>query len=123
MPQPQPPISRHDCAQTARAEEATTKAAVLRLQYQEKLGTLVQVGDARAALERWATFANREMKACIDKFVSEVQSAHSIDVGAELVNSLVETTANRVADYAQKLGESLIADSGDISATAARSNS
>ena len=100
----------------ARAEEATVKSAVLRLQYQEKLGTLVAVEDARQALERWATFANREMKACIERLVSEVQAAHSIDVSADLVNPLVESTANRVADYAQKLGESIAAGSGDIPA-------
>ena len=107
---------QHDALTRARTEESSVKSALGRIQYNEKIGTLVPADDAGRALEDWAGYANREYLAGVDKLVNEIQSAHEIQVDSETVQNIAESTARRIAEYAGKLGGALAGGSEALSA-------
>lgn len=98
----------------ARAEESMIKAAKLRLEYQRDIGALVLGEDAEKALNDWARFANREIIQGFHKLVSEIQSAYSLQVNPDMVDSIVKPTTDRIRDHAQKLGADIVAGGAEL---------
>lgn len=87
----------------ARTEEAEVKAALGRLQVQEKLGRLVDIEEARELLTNWASFANREFRSAIDRLCLDIESVHGIAISSEVKDKNVSAAIGRVKNYSEKL--------------------
>ncbi|MBL4835749.1 MAG: hypothetical protein JKY26_17500 [Pseudomonas sp.] len=96
----------------ARLEEMQVKSANGRLQYHEKLGTLVQAEAAQHCLVDWASFANREYSGGIERLIQEIESVNKITIDRSVVIKVAGATTERIAGYAEKLGAQLVGGSG-----------
>ncbi len=90
----------------ARIDESRIKTANGRLDYLEKIKTLVPRDFCVVILKDWAGYANREFGSAFKTLVSDVQAEYDIDIDAELVNKIAGPTTERIRDYAGKLAES-----------------
>ena len=98
--------SQQQSLTVARTEEATVKAALGRVSYHEKIGTIVSVDDAKDFLSDWAGYANREYRSGTERLILDVEAVFSINVEKELVDKHAGSAINRVKRYAEKLGAS-----------------
>lgn len=87
----------------AKTEQALGDAALKRIMVNEKLGVLIAKEDALKTLVDWASYTNRQIKEGIDRFIADIQSAHSIEIDKEMRLKYVSTTTERVRGYALKL--------------------
>jgi len=91
-----------------RAEESEMKTNLLRLEYEEKLGSLVVATEAEEGLRDWAGFANREFGICIENIVASIESEQGIVVDREQVAKIAGATIERVRARADALGRRLL---------------
>lgn len=103
----------------ARIEESEMKTATMRIQYHEKLGTLVVLAEAQALLVNWAAYANREFRQANNRLVLDIKSMLGVDVPDELRDKHVGAAIERVKAYGLKLASGDGNGSGDVSATQA----
>ena len=92
----------------AKEQEALANAALKRLTYHEKLGTLILKEEAHQFLTEWAVNANQAYGEGFDGFVEDLQDQFEIDIPTELIDQYVTTTAERVRRHALQL----VGDSG-----------
>lgn len=111
--------SLHDERTRSQIKESETKTANLRLQYHEKLGSLVILEEARAFLMDWAAYANREFRQANERLVLDIKSMLDVDVPDELRDKHVGAAIERVKSYALKLASGGSDGSGGVPATKA----
>jgi len=87
----------------AKTEQAEADAALKRLNYHEKLGTLILKEDAQDLLKKWAVKAIQEYKDGFDGFVEDLQDQLEIEVPEELIETYVTSTNKRVGRAAVEL--------------------
>lgn len=88
----------------AKTQESQANAALKTLQYHEKIGTLVLKDEVHDLLSNWASYANRQFRQSFDRFTEEVSSQCNVDVPPTLREKHATAAAERVRDYALKLG-------------------
>lgn len=96
----------------ARTEEAVVKAALGRLLYHEKLGTLVPVADVEGPLLDWAGYTAQQIRVGFDDLKSKVETKYQVEIDPEMVNKVVGSTTSRIEGYAQHISRDLV-DGGD----------
>ncbi|MEH6825641.1 MAG: hypothetical protein V7629_17220 [Motiliproteus sp.] len=106
----------------ARIEESEVKTALGRIQYHEKLGSLVILEEARAFLMDWAAYANREFRQANERLVLDIKSMLDVDVPDELRDKHVGAAIERVKSYALKLASDGSDSSEGVPATEAVTN-
>ncbi len=92
----------------ARAAESEIKAAVGRLEYHEKLGTLVPSEDAERALCDWAGFVAREVPALAERIIQSVET-EGIALGRDRAKTAGAATIERIRKHAVELAGGLTA--------------
>lgn len=105
-----------------RAAESHIKTAMMTLEYNEKIGTLVPADLAASGLKEWCGNANREYLSGIHALVGEIKSVYKIDVDNELVNNIVNSTIARIQDHAQSISEDLCSSREDVFAAGSDSD-
>ena len=96
----------------ARIESERVKSANGLIDYQVKIGKLVQASEAEDVLVEWADFTSREMDNCIKSMVHEIETVLDKSIDDDLVNKFVNPATERISNYAEKLGKR-ITDSGE----------
>ena len=97
-----------------RAEESQVKTAMMRLEYNEKIGLLIAAEDAADVITGWCVVANREYLSGFMKLVGEIQSAYKIEVDNKLVENIAGPTLKRIQDHASDASGDLVEGGGDI---------
>ncbi|SFQ70282.1 hypothetical protein SAMN05216578_102267 [Halopseudomonas formosensis] len=115
--------SQAELLAAARIEESTVKAANGRLAYHEKLGTLVPTADAAFALNDWASFANREYQAGVEKLTQEIETKLKVSIDRGMVDRIAGTTISRIGGYADKLGQRIAGGSQALQSAQAGTDS
>lgn len=87
----------------AKEEEARANAALKRLTYHEKLGTVILKEEAHAFLTEWANQANQAYSEGFDGFVEDLQDQFEIDIPTELIDKYATATSERVRVHALQL--------------------
>lgn len=100
-----------------RAAESAVKTAMMVLDYNEKLESLVPADDAAAAIIDWCSMANREYLSAIMALVGEIKSTYKIKIDNQLVENIVSPAITRIKDYAAGIGRDLNAGGGNVLAT------
>lgn len=100
----------------ARTEEARVKAALGRLDYQERLGRIIGTQDAERALMDWAGYASREYSSGMEKLVLEIEHGYKVSIDRNMVEESVRTTSEGIKRHAEKLGGALVENLGNIHA-------
>ncbi|MCU7845315.1 MAG: hypothetical protein KZQ93_15910 [Candidatus Thiodiazotropha sp. (ex Monitilora ramsayi)] len=100
----------------ARTQEARVKAALGRLDYQERLGQIIEAKDAERALTEWAGLANREYSSGAEKLVIEIEQEHGISIDRAMVEKSVRATAGGIQRHAEKLSGALVVGCGEVQA-------
>lgn len=100
-----------------RAAESEVKAALMVLEYNEKIKVLVPADDAAAGLMDWCGNSNREYLSGISALVGEIKSVYKIDVDNELVDKIVNSTISRIQDHAQSISGDLCSSLENICAS------
>jgi len=91
----------------AKTEEAQVKAALGRLAYNEKLGTLVIAEDAAQAVVNWAAYANREIRGAVERLRQALEKEHGISIDASTLSDVVEPAIERIGEFAGDVAEGL----------------
>ncbi len=95
----------------ARIDDLESKASLNRLNYYERIGTLVPLELASTTLGEWAGYTSQEIKDGFEKLCIEIESKYSISIDDEVRNNVAGTTVERIKSYGLKLGQSLGASS------------
>ena len=111
------PTSDRSALAEAKTDQAQADAALKRLMVNEKVGVLVPKDEGLEMLMDWASYANRQIKEGIDRFIADLQSMHSIEIDKELRLKYVSTTTERIRSYALKLAGDRDDSSGDVQDT------
>ena len=90
-----------------RAAESQVKTAMMTLEYNEKLGSVVLGSDAEAVLTEWCGVSNREYLSGVSALVNEIQSVYKISIDKKLVEKIVNPTVSRIKDHAEVAGKDL----------------
>lgn len=98
----------------AKTREALSNATLKDLQVHEKLGTLILRDDAFQLLADWARYANRQYRQSFDRLTEELNSQFNFEIPPALREKHATTAAERVRDYALKLGGVDGGSGGDI---------
>ena len=101
----------------SRIHSENVKAANGLLDYQAKLGNLVQASAAEEVLVEWADYTAREIDSCVEALVHEIESKHDISIDEETVNNLVGAAIGRIGGYAAKLGQRIAPSGSDVPAS------
>ena len=97
-----------------RAGESAVNTALKRLDYHERLGSLIHAEDAALVITDWCSTANREYRSGIAKLIGEIQSVLKVEVPNELVENIVSPTVKRIQDHAGRLGRDLVEGGDDV---------
>lgn len=92
----------------AKTEESVVKTAMLRLDYNRNIKLAIYAYDVAGVLNDWARYANREYTQGVHKIVSEIESAHEIEIDRALVVKIASATTERIKDHAAKLGRDIV---------------
>jgi hypothetical protein len=106
-----------------RAEESAVKTAMMRLEYNQRIGELVPASDAALAISDWCSSANREYRSGINKLTSEIQSTLKVDIPSTLVETIVNPTIERIQSHARSIGEAIVAGVDGVHAAEATADS
>ncbi|MBB1489085.1 hypothetical protein [Oceanospirillum sediminis] len=98
----------------ATIEEKTAKTALYRLQYHEKLGSLVNLEEAQSLLTDWASYANRKFTQSVEEMVTEIEQQHGIKISPELREKHAGTATERIRNFVGKLIASAEDGSGAV---------
>ena len=98
-----------------RAEESAVKTAMMRLEYNERIGELVAADDAAQAITEWCSSANRDYRTGINKLVGEIQSTFKIEIPTDMVEKIVKPTVERIQGHAQRAGRDIAERGGGVS--------
>ncbi|MCU7839760.1 MAG: hypothetical protein KZQ94_10340 [Candidatus Thiodiazotropha sp. (ex Troendleina suluensis)] len=98
----------------ARTEEARVKAALGRLDYQQRLGLIVSAEDAERTLIDWAGLANREFASGTEKLILEIEHTLDVSIDRAMVEESVRTTTEGIKRHAEKLSGALVEGLGDL---------
>lgn len=106
-----------------RAEESAVKTAMMRLEYNQKIGVLVPADAAAQAISDWCSSANREYRTGINKLISEIQNTLKADIQPGLVETIVNPTIERIQSHARRIGDDLVTRVDGVHATGAPADS
>lgn len=98
----------------ARINSENVKSGNGLLDYQVKLGNLVQAAEAEEVLVEWADYTTREIDSCVEALVHEIESKYNISIDEKTVNSFVGAAVRRIGGYAAQLGQRIAPSGGDV---------
>jgi phage terminase Nu1 subunit (DNA packaging protein) len=90
----------------ARIREATSKAQLAELDYQERIGALVNIEDLIQKLEAWAVHARNEFDQAMHRMVMAIESQHGITVQTDVIDRETDNALRVVSSYMRYIGSS-----------------
>jgi len=98
----------------ARTEESQIKTALMRLDYHEKLNSLVLADACAEVIGEWCVFTNKAIIDEFKKFASELDSKDGIKISADSVKRHAGSVIERIQQYSQKLSKDIVGSGEEV---------